>query len=889
MQRGAPPATDLRQPAPGRFPFTKFLPPVLDERVVTDHLVARLDAAIGARSLTVLTAPAGSGKTTALAAWAAAAAGDVVWVRLSPDDNEPSVLATALLEGGRRQLGAAFGARLAQLLAYAGGAPQIPQLITAFVNDLGDHGSVTWVLDDIHEVTDDATSSFLDDLLEHLPPDVRVVLGSRVTPALSLTRRRVRGQLAELGLDDLLLDRAAIERILAHEGQVSDAHIDAVLATSGGWAAAVRLATAHVDADVPLPAVPVQAATPEVLPALRAFLAEEVLAALPDELSGFLLETSILDELAPAACDSVTGRSDSHEVLDELDRRNLFMTRHHSSGGDTWRTHDLFAAFLREQLTARYPADHLRHLHRRAAAALPPLRSLPHLLAAGDHEAAAALVVDLAFADLDTSTVVRLEPAIRALPAEIRDADHRLAMLHVWSRHVAGRAHEVVAELEPVWDRLVAGERGRDAAEVGGVLAEAYLQLGDLDRAGRAIEHALVHVDEAWRPMVLSVATWWSYYRNDWPRVSDSIQEAVDLALASGEPGLHKIVGPALSPMLLLVDRGPAWVADAVERLAAGLSQNDHATLTAMRPVRAGAALLRLDADRATSELRQCLSESMTYGGMAWKHQEAECLLMAVCLGRGELVTVQGIVDDALPRLDEPVYRQYRHLYVHAAMRMHLLAGEHREAISIYDRNLAGQPRSGATEETVAHAVAEAMVAHIDGRTDDALTLLEQAEEAQRAGRCWLLVGMPGLDRARILLEDGRAAAAIEAALPTLDLAAHIGPGVLLPEARANRAVLERCARAGVHTDLLRAVLAASHSTGDARTPVAIPGSDEVLSPRELEVLGEVATGASNSEIAERLFISEPTVKSHLTRILRKLSASSRTQAVARARKLRLL
>jgi LuxR family transcriptional regulator, maltose regulon positive regulatory protein len=880
---------DARQRAPERFPFTKFLPPVLDERVVTEDLVARLDAAITQRPLTVLVAPAGSGKTTALAAWAAAAQGDVVWVRLGPDDDEPSTLASALLEGGRRQLGAGFGIRTAQLLAYAGAAPAARQLVTSLVNDLGDHGSATLVLDDVHEATGAATLGFLDELLEHLPSDVRVVLGSRVEPALSLTRRRVRGELSELGLSDLLLEHDAIRRILAQEGQTSDVQVDAVLTASGGWAAAVRLATAHVRADAALPAAPVQTAAPDVLPALRPFLAEEVLEILPGELCDFLLETSILDELSPDACDAVTRRSDSHELLDELDRRNLFVTRHQGSDGDTWRTHDLFAAFLREQLAARYTAAHLQELHRRAAAALPPFLSLPHLLAAGDHQEAADLIVGLAFSDLDSSTVVQLQPAIGALPAEVRAADHRLVMLRLWPQHVAGQAHEVVRELQPLWDRFASAERHREAGETGVFLAEAYLQLGDLERAGRTIEHALAHVDEWWRPFVIADATWWNYYRNDWSGVSGCLEEAVDLALASGEVAVQKAVGPALSPLLLFVDRGPAWVADAVDRLASVLSEDDHATVTGMRPVRAGAALLRLEVHRATTELRHCLTESMGYGGMAWKHQEAELLLMAVCLGSGDLASVQRVLDDALPRLDEPVYRQYRHVYAYAAMRLHWYAGEHHEVVAAYDRHLAGPPRSGHLEEVVVRAVAGAMVARIGGRTDDALELLREGEEAQRGGRCWLLAGMPGLDRASILLEEGRVAAAIEAALPTLDESARVGPGILFPEARANRAVLERCLRAEVHVDLLRAVLAASEPAAVVRETLPIPGTDEALSRRELEVLAEVSAGASNRQVADALFISEATVKSHLTRILRKLGASSRTHAVARARELRLL
>jgi LuxR family transcriptional regulator, maltose regulon positive regulatory protein len=881
--------TGTRRPAPERFPFTKFLPPVLDERVVTEHLVARLDAAISTRPLTVVTAPAGSGKTTALAAWAAAAVGDAVWVRLGPDDDQPTVLAAALLEGGRRQLGSDFGGRLGQLLAYAGAAPRPRQLAISLVNDLGDHRPVALVLDDVHEVTDPDALGFLDELLELLPPEVKVVLGSRVEPDLSLARRRVRGEVAELGLDELLLDREAIGSVLAHETSVSDAQVDAVLAASGGWAAAVRLASAHVDADAAQPIAADGAAVPAMAPDLQRFLAEEVLDGLPRQLRSFLLETSILDELSPDDCDAVTERTDSQQVLAELDRRNLFLTRHRGATGDTWKSHDLFTGFLREQLAAQYSAEHIRALHRRAAEAMPPFRSLPHLLAARDHAAAADLIVDLGFSDLDTSTVLQLMPAVRALPAEIRDTNHRLAMLLAWPQHVAGQAHAVVCQLEPLRDRLVAAGHEPDVAEVNTMLAEAYLQLGDLNRAGRAIEHALRHVDEAWRPIVLAVATWWNYYRSDWPSVSRCIQEAVELALRSGEPRLYKMVGPALSPLLLFVDRGPAWVAEAVDRLAAGLSEDDHATLTGMRPVRAGAALLRLDIARAATELRQCLSESMGYGRMAWKHQEAEALLMAVCRGTGDLATVQRILDDALPRLDEPVYRQYRNPYIYAAMRLHWLVGEHRHVVAIYERFLAATPRGGHAEEAVVRAVGEGMVARIEGRADDALEVLREGEEAQRDGRCWLWVGLPGLDRASALLEAGRAAAAIEAALPTLDMAARVGPGILLSEARANRAVLERCGRAGVYVDLLRAVLAASQPAGGARDAVGIPGTDELLSARELEVLAHVASGASNRDIAGALFISEATVKSHLTRVLRKLGASSRTEAVARARDLRLL
>jgi LuxR family transcriptional regulator, maltose regulon positive regulatory protein len=878
-----------RQRAWERFAFTKFLPPVLDARVVTEGLAGRLDAAVGQGHLTVVTAPAGSGKTTALAAWAAATPSDVVWVRLDRDDDEPPALAAALLEGGRRQLGDGFGDRLAQLLSFSGSAPTPRQLLTCLVNDLGECGPVSLVLDDVHELREPATLTFLDDLLDRLPPDVRVAMGSRVEPALSLPRRRVRGQLAELGLNDLRLNREAVRRMLAHDAPVTDEQVDAVLEASDGWAAAIKLATAHVGEDAAAnvsPRLTVQA----VLTDLRPFLATEVLGALPERLRTFLLETSILDELTAAHCDVVTGRDDSERTLEELDRRNLFLTRHRDASHESWRIHELFAAFLREELASSYPRAALAALHRRASGCLPPLRALPHLLAAHDHAAAAALIVDVGLSNLDVGMPLHLAPSIRALPPEFLQADHHLALLLACVPLVAGDAHTAIGQLEPLRDRLLASGDEGAAAELNGFLAAAYLQLGDLDAAGQAVEQALRHTGGVWhRPSTLAAGMWWCFYRNDWAGVSRMCEEALDLALESGDPNLAKVVGPALSPQLLFVDRGPTWVADTVDRLHVGLRDDDHATITAMRPVQAGAALLRLEVAHARAELRRCLAESVGYGGMAWTQQEAECLLLAICLGSGDLATVHGILDGALPLLDDPVYRQYRHVYAYAAMRAHWLTGDHRQVVATFDRILTPQTAGDHAEEAVVRAVAEGMLARIDGRTDDALAALRDGERAQSAGRCWLWTGMPGLDRAAVLLEHGRAAAAIEAALPTLDLAAALGPGLLFPEARANREVLERCARAGVHTDLLRAVLRVSHPDAVARESVEIPGTDEALSHREREVLVHVAAGASNREIAGTLYIGEATVKSHLTRILRKLEASSRTHAVARARELRLL
>ena len=891
-------AVDLGSHGVERFPYTKFLPPSLDERVVADGTVTRLDAAVRAHQVTLLHAPAGSGKTTAMAAWATGAPDPVIWVRLGAEENEPVVAATALLEAGRRWLGVDFGRRLALVLDV--GTSDTTPLVTALVNDLGDEPSVVLALDDVHEVTAPAAAAFLDLLLDHLPPTVRVLMSSRTAPALSVARRRVRGQLAELGLADLRLERDAVRRVLAHGAQPSDDEVDAVLEVSGGWAAAVRLATVRMGIEGPHGAEPDGVGSPQrarapsvvdVVSELSAFLDEEVLDLLPERLRTFLLETAILEELSPEVCDVVTGGSDSRAVLVELDRRNLFLSRHADASGDAWRLHDLFAAFLRDQLAARWSAERVQELHRRAARALPPMRALPHLLAAGEHDEAAATIAELAFADLDASTLVLLEPWIRALPDEVVEHHHRLAMVLTWKDRVTGRSREVVKVLEPVRERLRARGEGHAAAEIAGALAEAYLQLGDTERAGQALDELLAEpVEPVFRLSGLAGRMWWHYFQGDWVQTSASVEAALDLAEQTATPAASKALLPSLSSLLLFADQSPAWLVEPAERLAAGLDEGDSATLTAMRALRGGAALLRLDLEVASRELRTCLVESAEIGRLAWRHQEAELHLMGIALGTGDLAGVHAVVDGVLPLDDSsPVHANFLELYVHAALRADWLAGEHRRLARTYRRLLAARPSTSHPIHVVVRALAEAMVARAEGRGTAALAALSEAERVQREGRCWWWVGLPGLERASILLESGRSAEAVEAALPTLDMAAEFGPGILLAEAQVQRPVLERCAAAGVHAGMVRAVLEAVDAGGAGREPAAIPGTDESLSAREREVLEQVAAGASNREIAEALYITEGTVKSHLTRVLRKLQASSRTHAVARARELRLL
>ena len=873
------------------FPFTKFVPPQLDERVVAERISERMQAVVAEHPLTVVLAPAGSGKTTALAAWARDATEPVAWVRIGPEDDAPAAIAAALLAGVRRVV-EGFGTRLEALLGATGTALSTHNLVTAITNDLGDVEQVAVVLDDAHELADPDTWAVLNGLFDHLPAAARLVVGSRTEPALSLSRRRVRGEAAVIGLDDLRLGAAEVREVLG--GAAADEVVEAVMRASGGWAAAVRLTTASFAAAPQASAHDPDAAPAEVDPVwstqpdLWRFLAEEVLDSQPPDLRSFLLETAILDELTAEVCAAVTGRSDAGDVLDELDRRNLFVARFAGERGPAWRYHDLFVDFLRDRLNAERAMEAVVDLHRRAADALPATQAVPHLLAAGEYDRVAQIALETSFERLDPGLLSLVLPWVDALPEEVIDRYPRLALLLVWPDEMVGRHAPVLARLEPLRARLLAAGQEVAAAEIGAEIALAYMMSGDHGRAGPLLDEALRLTRDDWaRTLATVVAMHWCREQGDWTGASRTLGDAFDLVLGAHTFGPVELVATGMGANLLFADQGPAWVIDRAHRLRALLDPSEAAlSLAGLRPLLAGAALLRLDLDTAADELRRCLATSREVGGLAWTHQEAEVLQFTLHLAANNHERVGRAVDEAYARMSHsPIDASMAYAYTYADARSAWLRGDRPRL----DRAIERLSGGGRPEETMVRSVVQAMVARMDERRlDEVLDELAEAEAAQRQRRAWFGAGLPGLERAAILYERGWTLHALEAAEPTLATAAELGAGILLADASSHVPLLRRCVAEDLHAGTVGSVLAAlGGPSGPAA--IAVPGTNETVSAREVEVLAHVADGLSNREIAAELFISEVTVKSHLTRIFRKLDVRSRTQAVARARELHLL
>ena len=887
----APAGTDPAE----RFPFTKFLPPGVETGLATAR-VARLARALHEHRVVLVRAPAGSGKTTLLAAWAAEACGPVAWLRVDEGDVAADVLAAALHTAIAR-VNPSLGRRVPGLLAGSGAARDPRSLATALVNDVADTGGLVLVLDDLHAMGPGA-ASLLTQLVDVLPPHVRVLAASRSAAPLPVARLRVRGEFAELGAADLRLGLDDVRRVLSRQGSTDDAVAERVLAASGGWAAAVRLAATAVPVRTADPAAADPAAGEEMNDRVRAelwaYLAEEVLREQPPDLRAFLLETAILAELRTEVCNAVTGRADAADVLADLEARDLFIARFRRPDGDAWRYHDLFADFLRDRLRRERDAATVADLHRRAADALPTLAALPHLFAAGALEAAAVRIVESMFNSFDSSMLPHLMPWIERLPPEVVSADPRLAMLRAWHADIMGRSGEARALVEPTWRRLVADGREDEAIDLGLQLVGSLLALGDMEACDDVFRHLeRRELDPARRVIVLSSRIWREWNRRDAAAMGILLEEALELALQDGDGSAANVLAMGLTSPLLFVDPGSAWLLERTQQLDARLAPHDEMVRLQLRTLRAAAAMLALDVSGAEAELRAVLAASEAVGRLAWTHQDAEALLLTPMLVRGERAAVLATVDAAAEaRSVSPIYDRWWPAYAYQALRAASPGRDARALRALTARYLPDDLLDCAPSDAIVRGMAEAWLAVAKGSAPDGrepLAALAAAEEVQLATRAWLGHGLPGLERGSLLLEAGRATAAVDAAEATLQAAARYGAGILLTDVEAHRPLLARCAAVGLHADLIDAVIAAVDAAGALTTTRAIPDSGETLTAREVDVLRLVARGLTNRDVAAELGIAEATVKTHLTRVLGKLGATSRTHAVARARELRLL
>ena len=880
------------------------VPPARQDWIYRPRLLARLDEGLR-RKLTLVSAPAGFGKTTLVASWLHGLGERlpppprVGWLSLDEDDDKPLRFAAYLIAAGRK-LDAGVG-QTAMSLLEAPQPPAFEHLTTLLLNDLAELGGpAVLVLDDFHLLSSRevlATATFF---LEHLPPQLHLILSARDEPNLPLARWRGQGQVAELRLEDLRFTREETAAFLARtiDVPVSDELVAALESRTEGWIAALQMAALAMRGGQRRGGA--ESATADVRDLAGAardvidYFGAEVLRQQPPAVRIFLRQTSILDRLSAPLCDAVTGQHESRAMLGQLAQANLFLIP--LDDYRRWyRYHPLFADFLRSELSA----TEQRALHRRASEwyethGFPP-EAIKHALAAQDLDAAERLIRSCKEETFSRGGFSTLLAWLDALPDEVVRARSDLAADKAWILSLRGE----VAAAEEYAAAAMQTERADDPPVERGMLlgfrAHLAIQRGDPAQGlelGRAALALLGNTKSFFRTTALSHLGQAQRLVGDRQAAIETLRQAVTVGHLLGH---HLITLEALGVLtLLLYEQGQLREAIVLCQQAAGQYVDERGKplpMTGLVLIPLGTLYFESNQlDRAESQLREGIALSQQLGTVYYTLLGLRTVARLQHV-RGEIeagwqtlaVARQLAVQSQSPR---------RVRMVDAVLaELRLRQGQLAAAAPV----LAGLPPTAA-ERSHAENLAVARLLWMQGRLPEAKRLLAEVEaSARRQGRLGTLVAVHVL---RALSEKGkqRSAEALDHAAEALSLGAQTGNVRPLYDDAAELAAL-LAERRQAAPELADAVLAAAALA--APSAAAVPDATmglaanqalaEPLSGTQLSVLRLVAEGLSNQEVANRLGITLGTTKWHLNQIYGKLGVASRTQAVAHARGVRLL
>ncbi len=425
--------------APPLLTTKLYIPPTRNKLVQRNRLLELLDTCLDCK-LVLISAPAGFGKTTLLSQWIANKVRPVGWLTLDAGDNDLArflVYFLAALMNTNHNTGISIDELL--------NSPQplnTEAILTGIINEIADVAEpFLVVLDDYHLITEPEVHEAIIFIIENMPPQMRLVISSRVNPPWPLARMRGRAEILELRTNDLRFTPGEVavffNEIMGLDLTTDD--IASLEARTEGWIAGLQMAAISMQGREDLTAF-VQAFSGSHRFILD-YLLEEVLNLQSPNIQNFLLKTSILERMTARLCDVVIDSNDSQNILTQLDRANLFLIP--MDDERCWyRYHHLFSDLLKNQLTQIYP-DELQDMHRRASQWYEEqdLRdeAINHAFAAGDDKRVARLVQKYAMDMLHQSKYTLLLSWIEALPESLVEQDPWLCVYLSWTRHWAGR------------------------------------------------------------------------------------------------------------------------------------------------------------------------------------------------------------------------------------------------------------------------------------------------------------------------------------------------------------------------------------------------------------------------------------------------------------------
>ena len=883
-----------------------YVPRLRSDLVHRPHLLETLNHGLNSK-LTLVSAPAGFGKTTLVGEWVTHLTitdSHVAWLSLDAADNDLArflrYVVTAVCRSKNNDSPAGKSA-LAML--HSQQPTPTEAVLTSLINEIAAMPDrIILVLDDYHLVEAQPVHDALGFLLDNSPPQIHLVIATREDPPLLLSRFRARAQLTEIRAADLRFTTAEaadfLNRVMGLD--LSPENIAALETRTEGWITGLQLAAISMQRSDESTRF-IQSFTGSHHYVMD-YLIEEVLAQQPDHMERFLVQTAVLDQLTGSLCNALTGRDDGQEMLAVLERANLFVIPLDEER-QWYRYHHLFGDLLRRRLRRTRPED-LPILHKKASGWFKnqglDQEAIKHSLAGKNYQHAAKLIEAIAFDMIQQGKHTTIVGWLNAFPEEILKEHAYMCVLHA-------RTLQLTGDLENSEVRLIDAENALDSQayqvdEISGLIhscrAYSSFMIGDHDNT---ISHARQALDELpATAALLRVQT--ALYLGIAYRYRGELQAALDI-YDEILPSVKSQGGHSISVLCYLhlgdLYTEMAQLQRAQELYEQALKSTEHHTGQPDLPFTGYIYVSMGRIFRQWNQLEDAYHLTMKGLTLCREWNVADILALS-CLELAYIHQALGNVEQAKPLIQEAI-QIFNSLSdwgsqlgtAHKA-KFDLVCGDiesaerwadsndlltddtfefHREieylvlvrvfiaqkrlqkahALVVRIQRIAKEIRRRQTE--LEALILQALILSKQGKTDQALLHLEKA----------LLIGEPE-GYIRIFVDEGQAMV-------------HL---------------LQQALSSGVAPDYVRRLLAAfpaevSFQTAVSKLPIDQSGLIEPLSERELEILQKIAEGLTNPEIANRLYLSLNTVKVHTRNIYSKLDVHNRTQAVAKARDMGIL
>lgn len=899
------------------------------------RLTEKLSAAVHRPgNLILLSGPAGFGKTTLLAEFAATLERSVAWVSLGEGDNEPihfwSYLITAC-----RSIQPGIGEAALILLQTPQPLPD-ETIPTILINDLVQAGrEIILVLDDYHGIRNRSIHLALSFFIDHLPDNFHLVLSTRVDPPLALARLRARDRLTEIRAADLRFNLDEVSYFLNQTMglQLADRDVAAIESRTEGWIASLQLAAISMGQHKDLPGFIKSFTGSNIF--VAEYLVEEVLEYQSLEVKNFLLQTSILVRLNPSLCDAVTGRSDSQSLIRDLNQANLFVLPLDDEG-QWFRYHQLFADLLLAHLRATASVDDITTLHRRAALwyeqAGMMSDAINHAISARDYSYAVNLIEKIALPMILKAYLKTVEDWLAAIPPDFikksLPANMALAWMHLLRRNFEKaspylqhlgemfseqKAIEIAPALRGEWfalQAIVLSARGK-AAESRDLAESALQMLPEDDVEVRGMTY--MALSNAYQEML------------DYDRAKEVLETMIQHARAADDL-TSEIFGLSLLGRMVL-QQGQLHAAFQI--VSQALHRMEYAgTFSPFSATLFGELAQVYYQWHRFEEAREYFSRSVhwsTLGGFSDAEIYHSVFLSRLFQMEGDLQASVQEIEKAIHLMETAAPSLVREEVISQQVSIFLALNRLDEAqIALkphgFEFDAEFSCRKLDPEAGLPHAVGllynsglrillrRSKVKSEPQALRDGIILADLVIRGSLRCKHLPIALQTLLLRAQLHMAAGNehecladVVTALKLAEPEAFISIFVEEG--LPLANLLTRLLNRKLLGTVSGSYVETILAAYPKMQGSNEPLAesagrslsVADVDHDLAPiepltaREREVLDHIATGDSNQMIADKLVITLSAVKKHTGNIFAKLNVSSRTQAVARARHLGLI